>query len=340
MQARSDAVLAPSTSLQSFRTSPSSISPPPQQPPPFYIGGVASCVATFVSHPFDLTKVRLQTIKKQMRSGSALSASAWWRTAAKHENMLRIMWTISQTEGLRSLYSGLSASLLRQGTYSTIRFGLYDKFKWLIAGDTKPTFGQLLFCSTAAGILGGAFGNPSDVVNVRMQNDGQLPPSQRRHYKNAIDGLIRICREEGPQVLLRGLGYSTTRAVVMTVSQMTSYDEFKDLFSDKLGYGNGLVTHFGASVSAALVATTMCSPLDVIKTRIMSAHNAESRRPISLIIHMATMEGIGSFFKGWLPAFIRLGPHTIVTFLVMEQLKDWHAQWALNKSQIIDTATT
>lgn len=148
MQARSDAVLAPSTSLQSFRASPSSSSsssiPQPQPQPPFYIGGVASCVATFVSHPFDLTKVRLQTIKKQMRSGSALSASSWWRNAAKNENMLRIMWTISQTEGLRSLYSGLSASLLRQGTYSTIRFGLYDKFKWLMAGHTSTLYGKTM----------------------------------------------------------------------------------------------------------------------------------------------------------------------------------------------------
>ena len=124
----------------------------------------------------------------------------------------------------------------------------------------EPTFGQLLLCSTAAGVLGGAFGNPSDVVNVRMQNDGQLPLSQRRNYKNAIDGLIRICREEGPQVLFRGLGYSTTRAVVMTVSQMTSYDVFKDLFGDKLGYGNGLVTHFAASVSAVSLVNLSINP--------------------------------------------------------------------------------
>lgn len=121
-----------------------------------------------------------------------------------------------------------------------------------------------MFCSTAAGILGGAFGNPSDVVNVRMQNDGQLPPSKRRHYKNAVDGLIRICREEGPQVLLRGLGYSTTRAVVMTVSQMTSYDVFKDLFSDKLEYGNGLVTHFAASVSAVRLDIPRIKPTNVL----------------------------------------------------------------------------
>lgn len=121
-----------------------------------------------------------------------------------------------------------------------------------------------MFCSTAAGILGGAFGNPSDVVNVRMQNDGQLPPSKRRHYKNAVDGLIRICREEGPQVLLRGLGYSTTRAVVMTVSQMTSYDVFKDLFSDKLQYGNGLVTHLAASVSAVRLDIPHINPTNVL----------------------------------------------------------------------------
>lgn len=114
----------------------------------------------------------------------------------------------------------------------------------------EPTFGQLLFSSTAAGILGGAFGNPSDVVNVRMQNDGQLPPELRRNYKNAIDGMFRICREEGPQVLLRGLEYSTNRAVLMTVSQMTSYDVFKDMFVGGFQCHDGLMTHFASSVLA------------------------------------------------------------------------------------------
>ncbi|KAI8142821.1 mitochondrial carrier domain-containing protein [Fennellomyces sp. T-0311] len=288
--------------------------------PPFWAGGVGSCVATLVSHPFDLTKVRLQTLRKQQPTNNA------WRRF-QPSKMFKIMLSISRTEGVRALYSGLSASLLRQGTYSTIRFGLYDKFKWIVARDEKPTFGQLLFCSTAAGILGGAFGNPSDVVNVRMQNDGQLPAGQRRNYRNAIDGIVRICREESPRVLFRGLGSSTNRAVLMTISQMTSYDVFKEMFI-AFKCSDGLATHFAASLSAALVATTVCSPLDVVKTRIMSAHLTDGKHPIKIMIHMVRTEGFGSLFKGWMPAFVRLGPHTIVTFLVMEQLKDWHVQWS------------
>ena len=98
--------------------------------------------------------------------------------------------------------------------------------------------------------MGGCFGQPSDVVNVRMQNDGQLPLEKRRNYKNAIDGIIRICREEGPRVLFRGLGSSTNRAVLMTVSQMTSYDMFKDMFVTRFECYDGLLTHFAASLSA------------------------------------------------------------------------------------------
>lgn len=83
-----------------------------------------------------------------------------------------------------------------------------------------------------------------------MQNDGQLPPAQRRNYKNAIDGMLRICRDEGPGVLLKGLGWSTNRAVIMTVSQMTSYDLFKDLLLGPLKCHDGWTTHFGASLLA------------------------------------------------------------------------------------------
>lgn len=104
-----------------------------------------------------------------------------------------------------------------------------------------------------AGALGGAFGNPSDVVNVRMQNDGQLPPNQRRNYKNVLDGMVKICREEGPRVLLRGIGSSTHRAILITVSQMSSYDMFKQAFIDRLHFNDDLMTHFASSLLAVSI---------------------------------------------------------------------------------------
>jgi len=37
-----------------------------------------------------------------------------------------------------------------------------------------------------------------------MQNDFKLSKEQRRNYKHAIDGIVRITREEGPKKLFNG----------------------------------------------------------------------------------------------------------------------------------------
>ena len=45
---------------------------------------------------------------------------------------------VVRNEGAMALYRGLSASLLRQITYSTVRFGAYDAFKDLL-GETEKS---------------------------------------------------------------------------------------------------------------------------------------------------------------------------------------------------------
>lgn len=59
----------------------------------------------------------------------------------------------------------------------------------------------------------------------------------------------------------------------------------------------------------------------------MSAHMIRRKHPVQIVLHMVKTEGFASLFKGWVPAFVRLGPHTIVTFIVLERLKEWHAEW-------------
>lgn len=108
----------------------------------------------------------------------------------------------------------------------------------------------MIFCSLISGCLGGAIGNPVDVVNVRMQNDGSLPPAQQRHYRNAIDGLVRVVREEGFATLARGIGPTMNRSILMTMSQLVSYDTSKNLLIKETQWGEGVRTHFGASLFA------------------------------------------------------------------------------------------
>ena len=68
--------------------------------------------------------------------------------------------TVSQS-GFRSLYTGLSASILRQMTYSLTRLGAYEKIKEMLSKNGKPSTTQLLLGAMLAGGLGGVAGNPA-----------------------------------------------------------------------------------------------------------------------------------------------------------------------------------
>lgn len=262
-------------------------------------------VACLVTHPLDLAKVRLQTASKR---GQSLGG---------------MVYQIIRNEGFFKIYSGLTASLLRQATYSTARFGVYEFLKesYTEKYQKTPTTAVLLPMSMVSGAIGGLVGNPSDVVNIRMQNDSTLPVDQRRNYRNAFDGIYRIIKEEKVSSLFRGLGPNLIRGVLMTASQVVTYDIAKSLLVDSLSMDpSKKSTHFSASLLAGLVATTVCSPADVVKTRIMNAKGS-SGGAASILVNAIKTEGPGFMFRGWLPSFIRLGPHTIVTFLALEQLR-------------------
>jgi dicarboxylate transporter 10 len=217
---------------------------------------------------------------------------------------------------------------LRQLTYSTARFGIYEDLKTRITHkDKKPSLPQLIGISSAAGFFGGIAGNPADVLNVRMQHDAALPVEKQRKYKHAIDGLIRMTREEGPAALFRGVWPNSMRAALMTASQLASYDAIKSAILTHTSLPDNSLTHFIASLSAGFVATTVCSPVDVIKTRIMSA--SDSQGIAKLLADTHRKEGAAWMFRGWLPSFMRLGPHTIATFMFLEQHRKMY-RWFKN----------
>ncbi|KAI1132525.1 putative dicarboxylate carrier protein [Nemania abortiva] len=267
---------------------------------PFWFGGSASSMAACVTHPLDLVKVRLQ-----LRSGDA------------PKNMSGTLMHIVRTSGPRGLYDGLTASLLRQMTYSTVRFGVYEDLKRRFTPEgQKPTIPLLIGLSAFSGLLGGVSGNAADVVNVRMQQEATLPTAHKRHYRHGLDGMIKMARTEGLSSWFRGAGPNSMRAALMNASQLASYDTFKVMLMTYTPLGDTTTTHFASSLLAGFVATTICSPVDVIKSRVMSAHTNKSL--ISFISEIYAKEGVTWMFKGWVPAFLRLGPQTICTFLFLE----------------------
>lgn len=274
-----------------------------QKDAPWYFGGMASIGAVCFTHPLDTIKVQLQTQQKVKFGFFGMAGH------------------MVKSNGVSSLYNGLSAAILRQATYSTTRFGVYNIGKnHLTTGRKEMPFYQKILLAGASGGIGGIVGTPADLVNVRMQNDAKLPLDQRRNYKHCFEALQRIYRTEGYSRLHTGTTMASSRGVLMTVGQLAMYDEIKFRMVNSGKFKDSISTHFIASLSAAGIATTITMPLDVLKTRLMNAKPGEYSGIMDCAKEILK-NGPGGFYKGFTPAFVRLGPHTVLTFVFFEQLK-------------------
>ena len=56
-------------------------------------------------------------------------------------------------------------------------------------------FKEKVFYSLMTGAIGSAIANPTDVALIRFQADNNLPPAEKRNYKNVFDALGRIYSE-------------------------------------------------------------------------------------------------------------------------------------------------
>ncbi|KAI0655065.1 dicarboxylic acid transporter [Cubamyces menziesii] len=280
--------------------------PKKKKPYPFWLGGVAATIAASITHPLDLTKVRLQ--------------------ATGDTRMIQSIRKTVRTAGVLGLFDGISGTWLRQMTYSVCRFWAYDESKKLIGANEKSPAWKLALAGSMAGGIAGFVGNPGEIVMVRMQGDFAKPPEKRLNYKNSIDALVRMVREEGWSSLGRGVGPNVFRAVLMNASQLASYDFFKAELLRRNIFDDNIYCHTTASFAAGTVATTVCSPADVLKSRVMSAAGSEGKSALQMIRTSMKNEGPMFMFKGWVPAWMRLQPTTILIFITFEQLKrlvDW-----------------
>lgn len=110
-------------------------------------------------------------------------------------------------------------------------------------------------------------GTPAEVALIRMTADGRLPIEQRRNYKNVIDALIRIYREEGLLTLWRGAIPTMGRAMVVNAAQLASYSQAKQMLSQHFELKDGVFLHFCASMISGLITTAASMPVDIAKTR-------------------------------------------------------------------------
>ncbi|TNN88630.1 Mitochondrial uncoupling protein 2 [Liparis tanakae] len=125
---------------------------------------------------------------------------------------------------------------------------------------------------------------------------------------------------ESAGIVTRLMAGCTTGAMAVAFAQPT--DVVKVRFQAQVRLANdNLPCHFTAAFSAGFCTTIVASPVDVVKTRYMNSPDGKYKSSISCALTMLRKEGPTSFYKGFMPSFLRLGSWNIVMFVTYEQIK-------------------
>lgn len=86
------------------------------------LAGAAGVMAAMVVHPVDTMKVRMQL------QGELQSA----QNPKRHKSIFHATLSTYRNEGIRGPYKGITASLARESSYTTIRLGMYEPYKQML----------------------------------------------------------------------------------------------------------------------------------------------------------------------------------------------------------------
>ncbi|XP_066994538.1 mitochondrial 2-oxoglutarate/malate carrier protein [Anabrus simplex] len=291
----------------------------------FLFGGLAGMGATCFVQPLDLVKNRMQL-------------SGMGGAAREYKTSFHAFAGILRKEGIVGMYTGLSAGLLRQATYTTTRLGVYT---WLFemftgADGQPPNFAMKALLGMGAGMTGAFVGTPAEVALIRMTADGRLPLEERRNYKNVVEALFRISKEEGVLTLWRGAVPTMGRAMVVNAAQLATYSQAKQLLLGTGYFKDNIFCHFCSSMISGLVTTAASMPVDIAKTRIQNMKTIDGKPEFTGAVDVLTKvvrnEGFFALWKGFTPYYARLGPHTVLTFIFLEQLNTMYFKYVLGET--------
>jgi len=225
---------------------------------------------------------------------------------------------VVRDEGAMGLYKGMSAAALREMSYSSLRFGLYEPFKRMLgATDPKNTPVWKKFLSgAAAGIIGSGIANPTDVLKVRMQaHEGP---------KQTLRGVAQdVWSDGGLRSFYRGVHTTMIRAAILNATKLAAYDDFKHQCINRGLMEDGSALHFCASMVAGVAVASTTTPVDVIRTRMFNQPKGVKLYDgmLDCMVKTVRQDGLRVLYRGFTPQWMRFGPFTIIQFMVWEKLR-------------------
>jgi solute carrier family 25 protein 34/35 len=185
--------------------------------------GLGPAIATIVSNPLEVCKTRLQF---SIEGGRA-------RRYTGPIDCFRKTW---QAEGVAGLQAGLGPAVVREGTKTFFRYGLFSPILGQLHDGpaTAAPIGTRMAAGATAGAIAAVVCNPLDLLKCQLQASGG--GGVRGYEYNSAAGAIRYIVRSSPlgvRALWVGTTVSIPRSMMSTSVMMTSQSWLKEAALDR-----------------------------------------------------------------------------------------------------------
>ena len=340
---------------------------------------IGAVITSVVVTPFDVIKTRLQA---QSPVGSASAKNAQMQphhahthvrlstglvdlwcpqcitmpqhadTTVRFNGSINALTTLIRTEGITSLWRGLSVALVLSIPSTIMYFASYDTIK-LALSQSDVVAAAPLIAGTSARALTTIVVSPLEFVRTRIQASN----TRSSHLLSMIADEVR---SHGLKSLWRGCTVTLWRDVPFSAIYWTSYEQCKtylmsrwqrSYITDPQLYERALMTSsFLSGAVSGMFAATITHPFDVVKTRrqidMYALSNANTQvdhysfrsypSTLAVIRRIIQDEGVKGLLTGLTARLGKIAPSCAIMISTYEVAKQKFGQYdKLNKSVLI-----
>uniref|UniRef100_A0A3P9KRE2 EF-hand domain-containing protein n=1 Tax=Oryzias latipes TaxID=8090 RepID=A0A3P9KRE2_ORYLA len=161
---------------------------------------------------------------------------------------------------------------------------------------------------------------PLDRLKVMMQVYGS-----RTNNMCIMSGLMQMIKEGGTRSLWRGNGVNIIKIAPESALKFMAYEQIKRLIgNDKETVS--ILERFVAGSLAGVMAQSAIYPMEVLKTRLALRKSGQYSGISDCAKQIFGREGLGAFYKGYIPNMLGIIPYAGIDLAVYETLKNTYLQ--------------
>ncbi|XP_018562416.1 solute carrier family 25 member 40 isoform X2 [Anoplophora glabripennis] len=299
----------------------------------------ASCTGAVITSlfvtPLDVVKIRLQAQQKEIKPSKCFlycnglmdhickcapeDINTWYQRPGHFNGTVDAFIKIGRTEGLTSLWSGLSPTLVLSipatiayfVTYEQLRLKLKDLYNANkpVNEPLKQPYWIPMLSGATARIISATTVSPLELIRTKMQ-------SKKLSYYEIGEGLQLLIKQDGIKGLWKGILPTLLRDVPFSAVYWMHYESIKSFFLNSDTVPSFWFSFVAGAISGS-IAATVTVPFDVVKTHqqiefgettLYSDQPGKSKTTMEIFRDIYRQHGVRGLFAGSVPRLIKVAP--------------------------------